>query len=261
MATKRARPRAAGRRRNAQLRPVLILAGATGGIGPAIARRAAAGGWELLLVFRKRESEARALAREAAAIGARAECCKADLLHPGAADGVVRAAVEAFGRVDAVVLAVGDLFLGAPTETAPADLRAQLESNVVAPWSLALAAIPQLKKSPNARILFFGMAGAGSLRSRRLIAAHAVAKAAVLGLARSLASELARDGIVVLTIAPGVVKTQRSTKAAIEPFLHSIPTGHVNTPEDVAEAVMLGLAPTAAPMTGMEIPVANGFGL
>ena len=124
-----------------------------------------------------------------------------------------------------------------------------------------MAALPLLARSRQATILFFGMAGVSNMTAKRQVAAHAASKAALLVMARSLARELAPRRIAVLTIAPGVVKTHRSTRASIEPFRKSIPAGLVNTPDDVAAVVEFALSPAARPLTGSELPVANGFGL
>jgi NAD(P)-dependent dehydrogenase (short-subunit alcohol dehydrogenase family) len=243
---------------NPKKNPVVLLAGATGGIGPAIARRLARDGFSLLLVSRRRLAEARALAREIGGQGVGARAIAGDVGDPAFA---ARAIAEArsLGSFEGVIAAVGELFLGSPSRTTPADLRRQLETNVVAPWTLARAALPALAWARNPRIVFFGMAGSGT--AKRTVAAHAAAKQALLMMARSLAREVAPRGIVVLTIAPGVVATSRSRRAAVEPFLRQVPAGRANTPEEVADAVAFCLRPEAAPLTGGELPVANGFGL
>jgi 3-oxoacyl-[acyl-carrier protein] reductase len=238
----------------------VLLAGATGGIGPAIARRLAKDGFALLLVSRSRLREARSLAQEIESGGGRAVAMRGDAGDPAFARRAVAAAAS-LGSLEAIILAVGSLFLGSASETAPADLRMQLESNVVAPWTIARAALPALARARNPRILFFGMAGSGSPAGKRSVAAHAAAKQALLVMARSLAVDLAPRRIVVLTLAPGVVATRRSKRAAVAPFLRYVPSGRANTPEEVAEVAAFCLRPEAAPLTGAEIPVANGFGV
>jgi 3-oxoacyl-[acyl-carrier protein] reductase len=256
-----AKPRPSNARKPLSRRRVAWVAGATGGLGSAIARRLAEAGYDLVLSHRSRPAEARALALEAARCGVKTLVCAGDLLDAAFVDRAVNAVRRAFGRLDALILSVGDLHLGPASRTSPGDLGRQLRSNVHAPWALALGALPLLEKSSPSTIVFFGMAGTSSSTGKRQTAAHAASKAALLVLARSLARELAPKRITVLTVAPGVVKTARSSRAAVEPFRRAIPSGHVNTPEEVADVVLFAVSPAARPLTGAEIPVANGFGL
>src|SRR5262245_7673489 len=117
-------------------RSVVLLAGATGGLGPSIARRLARDGHALLLVSRRRPAEATRLTREIEGEGGAARALRGDVGDAGFARRAL-AAARSLGSLEALVLAVGDLFLGAPSATAPEDLRRQLDSNVVAPWTIA----------------------------------------------------------------------------------------------------------------------------
>lgn len=239
------------------------LVGATGGLGPALAHRLARDGYDLLLTARRRRRECAALGRELrAAYPERAvEVRCGDIGDPKFAAQAAAVAARR-GALDAVVLASGDLFLGRPSRTPAKALRAQLESNLLAPWTAALAALPALRRSRlGGRIVFFGMAGAGLPTAKRAVSAHAAAKLALLSMARSLALEVARDGVVVWTVSPGVVRTARSTPDAVEPFLEHVPGGRALTPDEVADAVAWCLSPGGACGTGGELPVALGFGL
>jgi len=242
-------------------RPVAFLAGATGGIGPAIARRLARDGFDLALATRRRPAEARALAIDVATSGARAIVVAGDLGREPAARRALEKTHRVFGRLDALVLAVGDLHLGKTSETTARDLRAQFATNVELPWTLARAALPRLRRSPRARVVFFVMSGVSALTGKRQVAAHAAAKTALLVMARSLALEVARDGIVVTAVAPGVVRTSRSRRAAVQPFLKAVPGGRAVTPDEVAAAVSACLSVDAATWSGAEVPAALGFGL
>jgi 3-oxoacyl-[acyl-carrier protein] reductase len=242
-------------------RPVAFLAGATGGLGPAIARRLARDGFDLALATRRRAADARRLAAELGELGARTVVVTGDLGREAAARKAIERARRALGRLDALVLAVGDLHLGKPSATTAGDLRAQFASNVELPWTIARAGLPRLRRSPRARIVFFSMAGASALTGKRMLAAHAAARVALLVLARSLAREVASDGIVVAAVAPGVARTARSRREAVEPFLKAVPGGRAVTPEEVAATVSACLSEDAATWSGAEIPAALGFGL
>lgn len=237
--------------------------GATGGLGPALAHRLARDGYDLLLTARRRRRQCTALARELLAAHPQrsVEVLCGDIGDPKfAAEAAATAAQR--GALDAVVLASGDLFLGRPSRTSAKALRAQLESNLLAPWTAALAALPALRRSRSGgRIVFFGMAGAGLPTAKRAVAAHAASKLALLSMARSLAVEVARDGVAVWTVSPGVVRTARSTPESVEPFLEHVPGGRALAPEEVADAVAWCLSPGGATGTGGELPVALGFGL
>lgn len=243
-------------------RRTVLVAGATGGLGPAIVRRLSESqAFDLVLCQRRRVGVAGALAKRARALGARVLVQSGDLLDTAFVRRLAMNIRRSFGGLDAVVLAVGDLHLGPALATTSSDLGRQMRSNVHAPWNCVRATVGLLERRRGGTIVFFGMAGASAPVAKRRIAAHAAAKAALGVLARALARELAPKGITVLTIAPGVVKTPRSKRGAVEPFAPAVPAGRVNTPEEVAAVVEFALSKAARPLTGAELPVANGFGL
>jgi 3-oxoacyl-[acyl-carrier protein] reductase len=105
------------------------------------------------------------------------------------------------------------------------------------------------------RIVGFGLAGAERLGAYRNVPAHAVAKAALVMLARALALALAKDGITVNVLCPGVLEGADAGWAA------QIPAGRPGKPADILAALRFLLSDEAGYVTGASLPVAGGYGL
>lgn len=109
-------------------------------------------------------------------------------------------------------------------------------------------------------LLSSGIARSGSPTA----AQYAVTKGGVLGLGRSLALELARDGIRVNMISPGMTDTPQprghSTEEAVQAKVRSIPMGRMARPEEIADAVLFLLGPDSGFMTGQDLAINGGLG-
>jgi 3-oxoacyl-[acyl-carrier protein] reductase len=237
-------------------RPVALLAGATGTLGGAIALRLAQEGFDLVLGYRTRAGEGRLLAERCRRRGIRALAIRSDLAARGGPAKLVARARKTFGRLDAVVCAVGGIESGRAESLDGSTLRSLLESNVEGPFALARAALPVFPKA-RGRIVFFGQTGASDLSPRRKTAGYTAAKAALLLLARSLAREVAPRGITVNLVSPGAVAGSRGPRLP----LRLVPSGRWPTAEEVAAAVAYLLSPEARSVTGADIPVSGGFGI
>lgn len=222
---------------------VVLVAGASRGVGAAVAHHLAGGGARVVLAAR----DAAALAATAAACNAlrvpaaaapdgeaSALAVTADLTREADVTRLIATAVDTFGGLDAVVLNAAVGLVGPIERFSLEDWRRTLDTNVTAAFLVARAVIPHLRARHGAIIAIgseFSRAGFPGL------GAYAASKWALLGLMHSLSLELRPDGIRVSSILPGGVLTDfgpdtRAQKlerqAGGEKFLH---------PEDVAGAV------------------------
>lgn len=187
-----------------QAMPVALITGAGKGLGKAFATALGEAGWRLVLNNRTHAgtpSSAQALCNELQGRGIPALADGHDVEADDAAKAMVARAIESFGRLDAVVLNAG--VVGDARKVAKgggADLRDVIEINFFAAAALALEALPHLMRAPAGRLLFVASsAGLHGLGGR---AAYAASKGAILGFARSLASELRDTSVRVNAIAP-----------------------------------------------------------
>ncbi len=237
-----------------------LVTGASQGIGRATARALAVPGAEILLGCRSHRTAAEELAREIEGRGAKAWVVAADL---GVGAEVDRLAEEVGRRVvalDALVLNAGSYPRVGFEEMTDEEFERCLAVNLVGPARLTRRLLPLLRNSsPGARIVVVSsiLAFTGSRRG----AHYAAAKAGLLGLARSLALELAPQ-IAVNAVAPGAIDTavlasdtpERRARREAE-----IPLGRIGSPEEVAAAIAFLLSPAAGYLTGTTVHVNGGL--
>lgn len=232
-------------------RPVAVVTGAGGGIGRAITRRLVSDGFHVVAIDMARQSAEAAVAE----LGERATATVLDLRDGDA----VKAAVAALPRLDAVVNNAGIFDERTLLDLSAEDFRRHYEVNLVAVFQLSQAAIPRLPRGGK----IVNIASRAFLGARNH--AHYVAsKAAVVGLTRAMAMELAERGILVNAVAPGLVDTpmlQALTPERRAAQLALQPTGKAARPEDIANAVAFLAAPGMDFITGQVLLVDGGKSL
>jgi NAD(P)-dependent dehydrogenase (short-subunit alcohol dehydrogenase family) len=233
---------------------VVLITGAASGIGAATARAFAAAGDAVVLGDR----DAARLHDVAASIAGDALAVPADVRDEGATARLVRAAVDRHGGID-VVCTIAGVFVGPerPLEqTGDETVDRLLDVNVKGVFRVLRAALPHVRDG-GAIVLTSSISG---LVAHPGGAAYAASKTAQIGLARSLAAELAPRRIRVNVICPGTIDTPMAhaahTPAQLEAFARDNPLGRLGTPGDVAGAFLF-LA-RAGYVNGMALRVDGG---
>ncbi len=201
---------------------VVMLSGASRGIGAAIARRLADEGYRLSLGMRNR-------AKAALAESARVTVAPYDAEDTEAAARWVAATVERFGRIDAVINNAGISRVYSVEAGDEADLDAMWQVNVKAPLRVVRAALPYLKESGAGRVVQLA-----SLSGKRLYKdnhGYAMTKFATVALAHAVRRMGWEHGIRATALCPGMVNTDMIRAAVDRPAL--------TQPEDLAEIVAL----------------------
>ena len=242
----------------------VVVAGGTGGIGSEVARGVVREGGNVLLVARDPARLAERVAELAALAGrpGAAEAFAADAGSLAELSRAAAAAVARHGRLDGWVHAVGSILLKPLSATSEEEWAGQLDRNAGSAFRALHAALGPMRKQRGGSIVLFGSAAAAvGLPNHAAIAA---AKAAVVGLARSAAMDLARYGVRVNVVSPGLVRTPLSSaitgsETSLKASQAMHPTGRISEPADVAAAVLYLLSDGAANVTGAVLPVAGGL--
>jgi NAD(P)-dependent dehydrogenase (short-subunit alcohol dehydrogenase family) len=245
-------------------RPVTVVTGASAGIGAAVAVRLARAGHDLVLGYRRSADGARAVADRCTALGVRAVPVGGDVADEADVDRLFAAAAE-LGPLTGLVANAGmTAHLGDLADTPVDVVRRVVDVNLVAVL-LCLRRAAQLMSTPRGgaggAIVTISSSSTSSGSAHEYVhyaAAKAGVEVATLGLAR----ELAREGVRVNCVAPGLVDTGIHADAgdATRParMAPQIPLGRAGDPDEIAAAVAWLLGPEASYVTGATLRVTGG---
>jgi len=235
-----------------------LVTGASGGIGGAIARALHRQGAAVGLAGTRQT----ALALLADELGERAHVLVADLADPPAADRLLRDAEEVLGQVDILVNNAGITRDNLALRLKDDDWQAVIDLNLTAAFRLSRAALRGMVRRRHGRVIC--LASVVGITGNAGQANYAAAKAALIGMAKSLAAETATRGITVNCIAPGMIATPMTDKLSEEQrgrIAAAIPMGRFGAPEHVAAAAVYLASAESAYMTGQTLHINGGMAM
>ena len=195
------------------MRPVCVITGASGGIGTATARLAAARGYDLALSYNGNKAAAEAVAADARKAGARAEIYRADVAKPEDIEALFTAVDGDFGRIDALVNNAGVVDMAARVTDFTHDrLRRMFDINVIGAMLAAKEAVLRMQAQGSGGSIVNISSVAARLGSANEFVDYAASKAAIDTFTKGLANEVATDGIRVNSLRPGLIETEIHAK-------------------------------------------------
>ena len=237
-----------------------VVTGGSRGIGRAIALRLATQGADVAFSYKGNEAAAKENATAIEGLGRRALPVQADVSQPEAAEALVKAAIDAFGKVDILVNNAGitrdDLIMRMSVEA----FREVLETNLFGAFYATKAVTRPMLKAKGGRII--NITSVSGQAGQTGQANYSAAKAGLIGLTKATARELASRGITCNAVAPGFVLTEL-TKDLPEALQAEItartPLGRFGTTEEIANAVAFLASDEAAFITGQVLAVDGGL--
>lgn len=242
------------------MRQTVLITGASRGIGRQTALTLARNGYNVAVNYHTSEAEAKSLVRELAALGADAECFRADVSSFNEVKKMYGECKKRFAAVSALVNNAGFSEQSLFTDITDGMWDRIQGVNLKGVFNCSKAFLPDMISAKKGKIInissVWGQTGAA------LEVHYSAAKAGVIGLTKALAKETAPCGITVNCICPGAVETDMLSCLStdeITALCEEIPLGRTGSPDDVANAALYLLSPGADYITGQVLSVNGGF--
>jgi 3-oxoacyl-[acyl-carrier protein] reductase len=218
---------------------VMLVTGASRGIGRAIAILAAENGAAVVANYNKSEAEAKELQSQLAQRGLKIEIFKADMSNEQEVDALFKFMKEKHGRLDILINNAGivgnNLLLMTKTE----ELDRIIGVNCRGPFLAVRAAAKMMMRQKSGRIV--NITSIVGIMGNSGQVAYSASKAFIIGMTKSAAKELGSYGIRVNAIAPGFIDTDMTKNLpedVKQKLLSNVPLGRMGTPEDIAKAAI-----------------------
>jgi 3-oxoacyl-[acyl-carrier protein] reductase len=235
---------------------VVLVTGASRGIGAAIARELAADGWAVAAGYRSDADGAAATVEAIERSGGAAAAIGGDVCDAGAMRDVLEQAEDRLGPVLGLVNNAGVRADGLAIQIGDDAWDRVLETNLSAAFRLTRAALRPMLKARYGRVV--NVASVVGPRANAGQANYAAAKAGLIGMTKTIGVEIARRGITVNAVAPGFIETEMTADLPRE-LLDAVPARRPGRPDEVAAAVRFLASDAASYVTATTLFVDGGM--
>lgn len=239
------------------MQKAVLVTGASGGIGQAIAKTLAGKGYFLYLHYHQNEMEVIELAKQIKQMGVDSQIVQADLSD---SNGVSYLTSQLKNDVDGIVYTSGISHYGVITDTTEEDVDKLIQLHLKSPFNLTKTLLPKMISNRTGSIVLissiWGLTG-GSCE-----VLYSMVKGGQNSFVKALSKEVALSGVRVNAVAPGAINTKMMADFIEEDILQlneTIPMGRIGEPLEVAEAVSFLLSENASYITGQILSVNGGW--
>ena len=233
-----------------------LVTGGSRGIGCAIARALAAEGWPVGVNYRADERAASASVAQIEDDGGTALAVRADVTVPTDSEELFDTLERRFGRVLVLVNNAGIRADDLAMSLSDSDWAGVLETNLTAAFRNTRRALRGMVRERFGRVI--NVASVVGPRANTGQANYAAAKAGLIGMTKTVAVEVARRGVTVNAIAPGLIETDM-TAPAVEQMLARVPARRAGSPDEVAACARFLASDEASYVTGCTLYVDGGL--
>jgi 3-oxoacyl-[acyl-carrier protein] reductase len=238
-----------------------IVTGGSQGIGTAASLMLAEEGANVCLTYRSHKEEAEEVAEQIEAMGRKALAVKCDISAFAEAEAVVKAALEAFGRIDILVNNAGMNWDGVCWKMTEEQWDRVLEVNLKGYFNFTRHVAPLLKEQKYGRII--NVTSINGMRGKFGQTNYSASKAGIIGYTKAVAKELGAFGVTVNAVAPGLIETamlkeSEARDKIVDMAMAEIVLKRVGQPEDLANVIAFLASDKARHVTGEVIKVDGG---
>lgn len=239
---------------------VVLITGATSGIGVGVAKAFAKEGASVILVGRNTE-KGKNIEQEIISTGAKAAFIQCDVSNAEEVQKMVEKAVETFGKIDILFNNAGVMLQSMKIERMPLeDWQKTMDINLTGTFLVSKYAKPYIVKEKGNIINNASIAGLQHYAAGRSYA-YSASKAAVIQFSHQMAKNYGEEGVRVNCICPGIVDTPILGTRNREEYAQRVPLKRLATPEDVAKIVLFLASDDANYLTGVVLPIDGGVSL
>lgn len=238
----------------------VVVTGSSRGIGRAIATEFAKNGADVVVNCHESPDEAKSVVKTIESLGRRGILCVADVRSPIDCARLMAETKEALGGLDVLVNNAGitrdALILGVRDE----DWNDVISTNLTGVMNCTRAAVPLMREHRKGRIV--NISSVVGLTGNIGQTSYSASKAGVIGLTKTMARELAKDGILVNAIAPGFTNTEMVRRIPEEirnRILQQVPLKRLGEPEEIAATAVFLSSKDSTYITGQVIEVNGGY--
>ena len=217
---------------------IVIITGASRGIGREIAKRLAKKGLKVIANYNKSQKAAEELRKELEEDGIKIDIIKADVSKREEAKKLAKYALEKYGKIDILINNAGISEYKLFTDETDEDWNKIINTNLYSAFAMSQELIPNMIHNKSGLII--NMSSAWGVVGGSLEVIYSVSKAGLDGLTKALAKELGPSNIRVNSIAPGMIYTKMNEKFSneeLEEIKEEIPLGTIGEPSDISKCI------------------------